>query len=118
MSTLTKFGFKQCRVEHAVFYIFNQVTTILAVDVNNIIITGNYHRAMQRFKDKLSSRYGIKDMRNLHWLLGIGIDRDHKNQTISFSQATYVQKMVEFFSMEDANPVSIQITPSHNLSKS
>ena len=73
---------------------------------------------MQKFKDKLSSRYGIKDMGNLCWLLGIGIDRDCKNQTISFSQATYIQKLVEHFGMEDANPLSIPIAPSHNLSKS
>ena len=57
-------------------------------------------------------------MSNLHWLLGIRIDRDRKNQTISFSQAAYVQKMVECFSMDDANPLSIPIAPGHNLSKS
>ena len=37
---------------------------------------------------------------------------------ISFSQAAYVQKMVEHFGMEDANPLSIPITPAHNISKS
>ena len=82
------------------FYRFNQDVTILAVDVNDITIAENSHRAVQRFKDQLSSRYGIKDMGNLCWLLGIGIDRDHKNCTVSFSQAAYVQKMVERFSME------------------
>ena len=41
-------------------------------------------------------------MGNLCWLLGIGIDRNHKNQTIS-SQATYIQKIMEHFGMEDTN---------------
>ena len=100
------------------FYRFDQDVTILAVDVDDITIAGNSHRAVQRFKDQLSSHYGIKDMGNLHWLLGIGIDRDCKNHTISFSQAAYVQKMLECFSMEDANPLSIPIAPGHNLSKS
>ena len=100
------------------FYRFNKDTTILAVDVDNITMTGNSHREVQRFKYQLSSRYSIKDMGNLHWLLGIGIDRDRKNRTISFSQPTYVQKMVEQFGMEDANPLSIPIAPGHNLSKS
>ena len=88
------------------------------MDIDDITIAGNSHRAVQRLKDELSSCYGIKDMGNLRWLLGIGIDRNQRNQTISFSQATYVQKIVEHFSMEDANPLSIPITPSHNLSKS
>ena len=100
------------------FYKFDQDATILAMEVNDITITGNSRRAVQRFNDQLSSCYGIKDMGNLRWLLGICIDRDRKYRTISFSQATYVQKMVERFSMEDTNPLSIPITPGHNLSKS
>ena len=118
MGMHAKIGFKRCRVEHAVFYRFNQDTTILAMDVDDITIARNSHRAVQRFKDQLSSCYGIKDMGNLHWLLGIGIDRDHKNHTISFSQATYVQKMVECLGWKMPNPLSIPIAPTHNLSKS
>ena len=53
------------------FYRFEQDATILAVDVDYITITGNSHIAVQRFKDKLSSCYGIKDRGNLCWLLGI-----------------------------------------------
>ena len=83
-----------------------------------ITIAGNSHRAVQSFKDELSSRYGIKDMGNLCWLLGIRIDRDRKNQMISFSQAAYVQKMVEHFGMEEANLLCIPIAPGYNLSKS
>ena len=37
---------------------------------------------------------------------------------ISFSQATYVQKIVEHFGIEDANPLSIPIAPGHNIGKS
>ena len=54
------------------------------MDVNDITIAENSRRAVQRFKDQLSSHYGTKDMGNLHWLLGIGMDRDRKNRTISF----------------------------------
>ena len=97
---------------------FNQDVTILVMDIDGITITRNSHRAMQRFKDELSSYYDIKDMGNLHWILGIGIDSDCKNWTISFSQATYVQKIIKCFRMEDANPLSIPITLGHNLSKS
>ena len=88
MHTLTSVSFKQCQVEHVVFY---------------------------RFKENLSSWYGIKDMDNLQWLLGIGVNRERENRTISFSQIAYVQKIVEFFEMEDAKPLSIPINPRHNL---
>ena len=65
MSTLTNVGFRRCKVEHAVFYRFDQDTTILAIDVDDITIAGNSLRAIQRFKSNLSSKYGVKDMGRL-----------------------------------------------------
>ena len=65
MDTLTSVGFKRCRVEHAVFYRFDEDVTILAVDVDDITIAGNSPKAVKRFKEDLGSRYGIKDMGNL-----------------------------------------------------
>ena len=58
-------GFQRCRVKHAMFYQFDQDATILAVDVDDITITGNPPRAIKWFKDDLSSRYSIKDMGSL-----------------------------------------------------
>ena len=49
---------------------------ILAVDVDDITIAGNSPKAVKRLKEDLGSRYGIKDMGNLWWLLGIGIERN------------------------------------------
>ena len=57
-------------------------------------------------------------MGNLQWLLGIGIKRDRKNRMISFSQTAYIQKIIEHFEMDDAKPLSILISPGHNLTKS
>ena len=56
---------------------------ILVVDVDDITITGNSPRAIKWFKDNLSSRY---DMKDIQWLLGIGIERDREKRMISFSQ--------------------------------
>ena len=75
---------------------------ILAVDVDDITIAGNSPRAVKRYKEDLGSQYGIKDMENLQWLLGIGIERNQKNQTISFSQTAYIQEIIEHFEMDDA----------------
>ena len=55
--------------------------TILAVDVDDITIARNSPRAIQRFKNDLSSKYGIKD-------IGIKIKRDREKRMISFSQTT------------------------------
>ena len=64
-NTLTNVGFQRCKVVHAIFYQLDQDATILAVDVDDIIISGNSPRAIKRFKSDLSSKYGIKDMGSL-----------------------------------------------------
>ena len=51
-------------------------------------------------------------------MLGIGIERDREKTTISFSQTTYIQKMIEHFGMEEAKLLSVPINPGHNLTKS
>jgi hypothetical protein len=60
MHTLTKIGFRRCRVKHAVFLRFHQDTIILAVNVDDITIAAISPRAIQRFKQELGARYGIK----------------------------------------------------------
>ena len=57
-------------------------------------------------------------MVNLQWLLGLGIERDQKNRTISFSQMAYIQKIIEHFKMDNFKPLSMPISPGHNLTKS
>ena len=118
MSTLTNVGFQRCKVEHAMLYRFDQDVMILVVDVDDITITGNSPRAIKQFKDNLSSRYGIKDMGSLWWLLGIGIKRDREKRMISFSQTAYIQKIIKHFGMEEAKPLSVPQNPGHNLTKS
>ena len=118
MSTLTNVGFQRCKVEQAMFYQFDKDATILVVDVDNITITGNSPRAIKQFKDNLSLRYSIKYIGSLQWLLGIGIERDREKRTISFSQTTYIQMIIECFRMEEAKPLPVPLNPGHNLSKS
>ena len=81
-------GIQRCKVEHTMFYQFDKDAMIITVDVDDITIAGNSPRAIKQFKNDLSSRYGIKDMGSIQWLLGIGIERDREKRMISFSQTT------------------------------
>ena len=47
MSTLTNVNFQRCKVEHAMFYQFDQDAMILAVDVDDITVARNSPRAIQ-----------------------------------------------------------------------
>ena len=112
-----KLNFKQCRVEHAVFYKYEGDEALLvAADVDDMTITGSTRDTIQRFKEGLSGKVKIKDLGDLRWMLGIEVERDREARTISFSQRTYISKILDRFGLQDAHPLSTPLDPHHKLS--
>ena len=81
-------------------------------------MTGNMKNTIHKFKDKLRTVLKIKDLGDLHWLLGIEVKHDCKLCMISFSQHVYIQKIIEKFGLQDAHPLSTPLDPHHKLSQS
>ena len=114
--TLLSIGFTRCRIAHAVFYHYDQDAIVLAVDVDDITITGDSKRGIKWFKEQLSVRYKIKDLGDLNWLLGLEVTRDHDQRMITFGQSVYIQNVVDHFNLQDAKPLLIPMSPGDNLS--
>ena len=88
---------------------------IVAVDVNNLTMVGNTHQAISTFKEQLGHKFKIKDLGELCWLLGIEVKQNCTNCTISFSQHTYINKILEKFGLHNANPLSSPLDLHHSL---
>ena len=72
-------GYGQCNGDHTVFYRhFNQKITILAVYVDDIIITGDDAVEITRVKSCLSKAFEVKDLGQLRYFLGIEVARSKK----------------------------------------
>src|SRR5258708_53593 len=57
-----------------VFYAkINRHTLILAVHVDNCILTGSSTSLISKYKGKLNEQYALTDLGLAHWLLGIQI---------------------------------------------
>jgi hypothetical protein len=110
-------GFTRCRVEHAVFYKYTgKDALIVAVDVDDMTLAGNSKSVISIFKDQLRRELKIKDLGELKWLLGIEVKRDRTRRTISFSQSSYIDKIIARFGLQDAKPLSTPLDPHHHLS--
>ena len=81
-------------------------------------MAGNTKNTIHKFKDKLRTVLKIKDLGDLHWLLGIEVKHDCKLRMISFSQHAYIQKIIKKFGLQDAHPLSTPLDPHHKLSQS
>jgi transposase InsO family protein len=115
---LTDLGFRVNDADPGVFSARNnEHTTILAVHVDDCLITGSSPSIISDYKRKLHSRYSLTDLGPIHWLLGIKITRDRNAHTISLSQTTYIDTILSKFSLSEAKPVPTPIVPGATFSK-
>jgi hypothetical protein len=114
---MSQLGFTMCRVENAVFYRHKDGNfLVIAVDTDDMLMAGSVRKAIEDFKSELSARVKIKDLGDVHWLLGIEVARNRKMREVSFSQKAYVQKILERFEMMDAKPLTTPMDPNVKLS--
>lgn len=82
-------GYTQCNGDHTVFYKHKgSFITIMAVYVDDIIITGDDVEEIKFLKESLGKAFEVKDLGPLRYFLGIEIVRSQKR--IVLSQRKYV----------------------------
>jgi len=107
-------GYRQCNGDHTVFYHHsNNRVTILAVYVDDIIITGDDTLEIARLKKNLSKEFEVKDLGQLRYFLGIEIARSPRG--IVLSQRKYVLDLLNETGMLGCRTASTPIEQNHKL---
>ena len=111
---LTKLGLKQSLFDLCLF-VGKVNGSILAVvfHVDDFLIVCPSLDVLNQFKTQLKNELRIKDLGEAKKFLGIDISRNRTNRTLSLSQSTFAQDILEKFGMEHAKPLS---TPLPNES--
>jgi hypothetical protein len=111
---LCDMGYKQCNADHTLFYKHSGLkVTMLAVYVDDIIITGDDETEIKSLKKNLSKQFEVKDLGPLRYFLGIEIARSLKG--IVLSQRKYVLDLLKETGMLGCRPASTPIDPNHKL---
>ena len=63
---------------------------------------GDNVKLLTEVKDWLVTQFKMKDLRNANYVLGIQILKDRKNRVLALSQATYIDKVLTRFSMQNS----------------
>jgi hypothetical protein len=79
---------------------------------------GNDIPMLNSVKQWLESCFSMKDLGEAAYILGIKIHRDRSKRLIGLSQGTYLDKVLERFSMENSKKGSLPLTSGTTLSRS
>jgi hypothetical protein len=90
---------------------------ILAVHVDDCVLTGSSSDLISEYKQKLNSCYALTDLGPVHWLLGIKVTRDRAAHTLSLSQGAYIDAILSRFALSKAKAYGTPMTPGAIYSK-
>ena len=115
---LADLGFRASAADPGVFIAkIDNHTLILAIHVDDCILTGSSPKLIADYKDKFNSRYTLTDLGPIHWFLGIKITRNRSARTISLSQTSYIDSILTRFGLSDAKPYGTPMVPAVTYSR-
>lgn len=115
---LCKMGLIRSKADPCVFFKRDQETMlIVAVYVDDLLILSNNIKEKEQLKEELNQEFRMKDLGEAHFILGMRIDRDQSDGSITLDQSNYIKNMLKRFGMEDCKEVSTPMTPGQIFTK-
>ncbi|KAK0585008.1 hypothetical protein LWI29_022138 [Acer saccharum] len=111
-------GYLRCNADHCCY--FKKVKSsfiILLLYVDDMLVAGADLEEINNLKKQLSSEFEMKDLGAAKQILGMRISRNEQEGTLKLSQAEYVRKVLQRFSMGDAKSVRTPLASHFRLSK-
>jgi hypothetical protein len=90
---------------------------IIAVYVDDLLLFGRDPIAISQLKISLNERFLMKDLGPVSYYLGVYIQRDRSQRTLSLSQTAYMDKVLNDFQMTDVTPVDTPMATDCKLRK-
>ena len=85
----------------------------MCVYVDDLVLVTNNEGQRTAFKRAVSEKFKMRDLGPINFLLGIKITRTP--ETLTLSQAHYVEQILRTFGMEDCNPNLLPLQPKLKL---
>jgi hypothetical protein len=108
-------GFRKLDEDHGVLVLGGGIRdpdgAVIPVYVDDMLIVCKKKETVTRIKRELAEQFKIKDLGEVSNLLNITVKRDRKRRTMTLSQESYANEILERFNMLDAHPVSTPMDP-------
>ena len=112
------FDFDKSPNELCVYKRFQGIAVIfLVLYIDDILLIKNDIEVLSDVKDWLKNQFEMKDLGEANYLLGIKILRNRKNKLLALSQASYIDKILARFNMENSKRGTLPFRHGIHLSK-
>jgi hypothetical protein len=113
-SALKGYGFHLSYSDYSLFTFYDKVVQfVVLVYVDDLIICGNNHDVVQRFKNYLNKCFNMKDLGKLKYFLGVEVARSPT--AIFLSQRKYALDIISEIGILGAKPTSTPMEQNHHL---
>ena len=85
--------------------------------IDDILLIGNDSPTLQNVKSWLGNYFSMKNLGKTAYILGIKIYRDRSKRLIGLSQSTYIDKVLNRFSMQNSKRGFLPMSYGISLSK-
>ena len=114
---LTSQGFIRSNSDHGVYVRCKNDNSIaiIALYVDDLILLTDSMPMMNELKGELKMAFEMMDCGDIHHFLGLCINRDRPNGTLTLDQGHLINQILNRFNMSDCKPVSMPLDASNHL---
>ena len=117
-NSLKQIDFKQNETEPCIFYYKNMnIICIILIYVDDVIIASNNNEFINSVKAYLDNIYGIKDLGELKYFLGIEIKQNYQENIITLSQKGYIEKVCKKYDLKMTTKYSTPLPANTKINK-
>ncbi len=106
--------FTRTEADHIIFVSLS-LGLILGVYVDDMLVVGNTQNEIDKVKRDLTGEFKMSDLESVSWYLEIKITCDISSAKMFLSQASYVEKILERFGIQQANGVDTPMVKQNAL---
>jgi hypothetical protein len=87
------------------------------VYVDDLILVCNDQNKLLYIKKELSQKFEMKDLGELHFFLGMEVERNRDQRILHINQIKYLKEILKRFRMEECKPIGVPFDPKMKLQR-
>jgi hypothetical protein len=89
----------------------------IVVYVDDLILVCKDQTKLLQIKKELSQKFEMKDLGELHFFLGMEVERNRDERILRINQIKYLKEILKRFRMEDCKPIGVPFDPKMKLQR-